>query len=234
MVEQLKHDVLIVGGGLAGLRAALEACKVADTAIISKTHPLRSDSGAARGGITAAIDRDDAWESHWRDTVSGGAYLGDQDACQVLTAEAPENIYELEHMGVLFNRTPGGRIATRRFDGEGCPRTCFVDDITGRVLLQTLYEQVTKHDIRVYDEFFATDLIVVDNVCRGLVGMDLATGAHYALRARAVILATGGAGRAFGQSTSGLIATGDGLALAYRAGAPLQDMEFVTFHPTTL
>jgi succinate dehydrogenase / fumarate reductase flavoprotein subunit len=234
MGEQLEHDVLVVGGGLAGMRAAIEACKTADTAIISKTHPLRSDSGAARGGITAAIGRDDTWESHWLDTVTGGAYLGDQDACQVLTAEAPQNIYELEHMGVLFNRTSGGRIATRRFDGEGCPRTCFVDDITGRVLLQTLYEQVTKHDVRVYDELFVTDLIVVDNVCRGLVGMDLATGAYHALRARAVILATGGAGRVFGQSATGLIATGDGMALAYRAGARLQDMEFVAFHPTTL
>src|SRR5919201_4633819 len=234
MVEQLEHDVLIVGGGAAGMRAALEACKTADTAIISKAHPLRSDSGAARGGITAAIGRDDAWESHWRDSVMGGAYLADQDACQVLTAEAPETIYDLEHMGVLFSRTPDGRIATRPFGGEDRPRTCFVDDITGRVLLQTLYEQVTKHDVRVYDELFVTDLIVVDNVCRGLVGMELATGACYALRAKAVILATGGAGRVFGQSANGLLATGDGMALAYRAGAPLQDMEFVAFHPTTL
>jgi succinate dehydrogenase/fumarate reductase flavoprotein subunit len=152
----------------------------------------------------------------------------------VLTAEAPENIYELEHMGVLFSRKPDGRIATRPFGGEDRPRTCFVDDITGRVLLQTLYEQVMKHDVRVYDELFATDLIVVDNACCGLVGMDLATGTCYALRARAVILASGGAGRVFGQSANGLIATGDGMALAYRAGAPLQDMEFVVFHPTTL
>src|SRR5918911_2523773 len=235
MAEQLEHDVLIVGGGAAGMRAAIEACKTADTAIISKAHPLRSDSGAARGGINAAISRDDAWESHWRDTVTGGAYLADQDACQVLTAEAPENVYELEHMGVLFNRKPDdGRIATRPFAGEDRPRTCFVDDITGRVVLQTLYEQVTKHDVRIYDELFVTDLVVVDNVCRGLVGMDLASGACYALRARAVILATGGAGRVFGQSANGLIATGDGMALAYRAGAPLPDMGFVAFHPTTL
>ena len=234
MVEQLEHDVLIVGGGLAGLRAAVEACKTADVALISKAHPLRSDSGAARGGINAAIGRDDTWESHWLDTVKGGEYLADQDACQVLTAEAPENVYELEHMGVLFSSQPDGRIATRRFGGEDCPRTCFVDDITGRVLLQTLYEQVTKHDVRVYDELFVTDLIVVDNVCRGVVGMDLASGSYHLLRARAVILATGGAGRVFGQSTSGLIATGDGMTLAYRAGAPLQDMEFVAFHPTTL
>src|SRR5919201_3682938 len=137
MVEQLEHDVLIVGGGVAGMRAALEACKTADTAIISKAHPLRSDSGAARGGINAAIGKDDAWESHWLDTVKGGEDLADQDACQVLTAEAPENIYELEHLGVLFSRTPDGRIATRPFGGEERPPTRFVGDITGPVLLQT-------------------------------------------------------------------------------------------------
>src|SRR5919108_1182693 len=142
MVEQLEHDVLIVGGGVAGMRAAIEACKTADTAIISKAHPLRSESGAARGGINAAIGRDDAWEGHWRDTVTGGAYLADQDACQVLTAEAPENIYELEHMGVLFSRTPGGRIATRRFDGGGPPRTPFADAINRRVVVQNPHDQV--------------------------------------------------------------------------------------------
>src|SRR2546423_4409552 len=207
MVEQLEHDVLIVGSGLAGLRAAVEACKTADVALVSKAHPLRSDSGAARGGINAAIGRDDMWESHWLDTVTGGAYLADQDACQVLTAEAPENIYELEHMGVLFSRTPDGRIATRPFGGEDRPRTRFVDDITGRGLLPTLYEQVTKHDVRVYDELFVTDLIVVDNVCRGPVGMDLATGVCYALCARAVILATGGAAPASAASANAPCAT---------------------------
>ncbi len=230
----LEHDVLIVGGGLAGMRAAVEACKSVNTAIISKVHPMRSHSGAAQGGINAAVGKDDSWENHWFDTVKGSDYLGDQDACQVLTKEAPENIYELEHMGALFSRTADGRIATRPFGGAGVPRTCFVADITGHVLLQTLYEQLIKHSVMVYEEFFVTDLVVEDGVCRGVVVLDLTTGAFEAIRAKAVILATGGAGRVFFKSTNALISTGDGMALAYRAGAPLEDMEFVQFHPTTL
>ena len=229
-----EHDVLIIGGGLAGMRAGVEACKVADTAIISKVHPMRSHSGAAQGGINAAVGQDDSWENHWFDTVKGSDYLGDQDACQVLAKEAPENIYELEHMGALFSRTNDGRIATRPFGGAGFPRTCFVADITGHVLLQTLYEQLVKHDVKVYEEFFVTDLVVVDNVCRGVVGIDLTSGEVAAIRAKAVIVATGGAGRVFYKSTNALISTGDGMALAYRAGVPLEDMEFVQFHPTTL
>jgi len=230
----LEHDVLIIGGGLAGMRAGVEACKTADTAIISKVHPMRSHSGAAQGGINAAVAKEDSWETHWFDTVKGSDYLADQDAAQVLTKEAPENIYELEHMGALFSRTPDGRIATRPFGGAGFPRTCFVADITGHVLLQTLYEQLVKNDVKVYEEFFVTDLIVVDGVCRGVVAMDLMSGDFFEIRAKAVILATGGAGRVFYKSTNALISTGDGMALAYRAGAPLEDMEFVQFHPTTL
>ncbi len=216
------------------MRAGVEACKTADTAIISKVHPMRSHSGAAQGGINAAVGKEDSWENHWFDTVKGSDYLGDQDACQVLTKEAPENIYELEHMGALFSRTDDGRIATRPFGGAGVPRTCFVADITGHVLLQTLYEQLVKHDVKVYEEFFVTDLVVVDGVCRGVVAMDLTSGDFFEIRAKAVILATGGAGRVFFKSTNSLISTGDGMALAYRAGAPLEDMEFVQFHPTTL
>ncbi len=216
------------------MRAGVEACKTADTAIISKVHPMRSHSGAAQGGINAAVGKEDSWENHWFDTVKGSDYLGDQDACQVLTREAPENIYELEHMGALFSRTDDGRIATRPFGGAGVPRTCFVADITGHVLLQTLYEQLVKHDVKVYEEFFVTDLVVVDGVCRGVVAMDLTSGDFFEIRAKAVILATGGAGRVFFKSTNALISTGDGMALAYRAGAPLEDMEFVQFHPTTL
>ncbi len=216
------------------MRAGVEACKTADTAIISKVHPMRSHSGAAQGGINAAVGKEDSWENHWFDTVKGSDYLGDQDACQVLTKEAPENIYELEHMGALFSRTDDGRIATRPFGGAGVPRTCFVADITGHVLLQTLYEQLVKHDVKVYEEFFVTDLVVVDGVCRGVVAMDLTSGDFFEIRAKAVILATGGAGRVFFKSTNALISTGDGMALAYRAGAPLEDMEFVQFHPTTL
>jgi len=230
----LEHDVLIIGGGLAGMRAGVEACKTANTAIISKVHPMRSHSGAAQGGINAAVAKEDSWETHWFDTVKGSDYLADQDAAQVLTKEAPENIYELEHMGALFSRTPDGRIATRPFGGAGFPRTCFVADITGHVLLQTLYEQLVKNDVKVYEEFFVTDLIVVDGVCCGVVVMDLMSGDFFEVRAKAVILATGGAGRVFYKSTNALISTGDGMALAYRAGAPLEDMEFVQFHPTTL
>jgi len=230
----LEHDVLIIGGGLAGMRAGVEACKTANTAIISKVHPMRSHSGAAQGGINAAVGKDDSWENHWFDTVKGSDYLGDQDACQVLTKEAPENIFELEHMGTLFSRTADGRIATRPFGGAGVPRTCFVADITGHVLLQTLYEQLVKYDVKVYEEFFVTDLIVVDGVCRGVICMDLTSGDFFEIRAKAVILATGGAGRVFYKSTNALISTGDGMALAYRAGCPLEDMEFVQFHPTTL
>jgi len=195
---------------------------------------MRSHSGAAQGGINAAVGKEDSWENHWFDTVKGSDYLGDQDACQVLTKEAPENIYELEHMGALFSRTADGRIATRPFGGAGVPRTCFVADITGHVLLQTLYEQLVKNDVKVYEEFFVTDLIVQDGVCRGVVCMDLTSGDFFEIRAKAVILATGGAGRVFYKSTNALISTGDGMALAYRAGAPLEDMEFVQFHPTTL
>lgn len=216
------------------MRAGVEACRLADTAIISKVHPMRSHSGAAQGGINAAVSKDDSWENHWFDTVKGSDYLGDQDACQVLTKEAPEVIYELEHMGALFSRTADGRIATRPFGGAGFPRTCFVADITGHVLLQTLYEQLVKHDVKVYEEFFVTDLVIVDNICRGVVGFDLTSGEFAGIGAKAVIIATGGAGRVFYKSTNALISTGDGMALAYRAGAPLEDMEFVQFHPTTL
>ena len=232
--DMLQHDVLIIGGGLAGMRAGVAACKTANTAIISKVHPMRSHSGAAQGGINAAVGKEDSWENHWFDTVKGSDYLGDQDACQVLTKEAPENIYELEHMGALFSRTADGRIATRPFGGAGVPRTCFVADITGHVLLQTLYEQLVKNDVKVYEEFFVTDLIVQDGVCRGVVCLDLTSGDFFEIRAKAVILATGGAGRVFYKSTNALISTGDGMALAYRACAPLEDMEFVQFHPTTL
>ncbi len=230
----LQHDVLVIGGGLAGMRAAVESCKTTNTAILTKVHPMRSHSGAAQGGINAAVGKDDSWENHWFDTVKGSDYLGDQDACQVLTKDAPENIYELEHMGALFSRTDDGRIATRPFGGAGVPRTCFVADITGHVLLQTLYEQLVKHDVKVYEEFFVTDLIVKDGVCRGVVAMDLTSGEFMEIQAKAVILATGGAGRVFFKSTNALISTGDGMALAYRAGAPLEDMEFIQFHPTTL
>ena len=231
----IQHEVLVVGAGLAGLRAAVAAREAgADTAVLSKVHPMRSHSGAAQGGINAAVARDDNWENHWFDTVKGSDYLADQDAAEILTRLAPESIYELEHQGVLFSRWQDGRIATRPFGGAGFPRTCFVADITGHVILQTVYEQVLKNGATVYEEFFVMSLIVEDGVCRGVVALDITSGKLVAFHAKAVVFATGGAGRVFFKSTNSLINTGDGVAIAYRAGVPIEDMEFMQFHPTTL
>ena len=180
------------------------------------------------------MPRTTSWENHWFDTVKGSDYLADQDAAEILTRAAPENIFELEHMGCLFSRWQDGRIATRPFGGAGFPRTCFVADITGHVILQTVYEQVLKNDVNVYEEFFVPALIVEDNICRGVIALDMATGEFLPIRAKAVVFATGGSGRVFFKSTNSLISTGDGVAIAYRAGAPVEDMEFIQFHPTTL
>jgi succinate dehydrogenase / fumarate reductase flavoprotein subunit len=236
MVEAaIQHDVLVVGAGLAGMRATVAAREAGvDTALISKVHPMRSHSGAAQGGINAAVAKDDNWENHWFDTVKGSDYLADQDAAEILTRLAPENIYELEHQGCMFSRWQDGRIATRPFGGAGFPRTCFVADITGHVILQTVYEQVLKNGATVYEEFFVVSLIVEDNVCRGVIALDLNTGQLSAIRAKSVVFATGGSGRVFYKSTNSLISTGDGVAIAYKAGVPIEDMEFIQFHPTTL
>ncbi len=231
----IQHDVLVVGAGLAGMRATVAAREAGvDTAVISKVHPMRSHSGAAQGGINAAVAKDDNWENHWFDTVKGSDYLADQDAAEILTRLAPENIYELEHQGCLFSRWQDGRIATRPFGGAGFPRTCFVADITGHVILQTVYEQVLKNGATVYEEFFVVSLIVEDNICRGVIALDLTTGKLSAIRAKSVVFATGGSGRVFYKSTNSLISTGDGVAIAFKAGAPVEDMEFIQFHPTTL
>jgi succinate dehydrogenase/fumarate reductase flavoprotein subunit len=231
----LQHDVIVVGAGLAGMRAAVAAKQAgADVAVLSKVHPMRSHSGAAQGGINAAVAKDDSWENHWFDTVKGSDYLADQDAAEIMTRQAPENIYELEHAGCLFSRWPDGRIATRPFGGAGFPRTCFVADITGHVILQTVYEQVLKNGVKVYEEFFVPALVVEDNVCRGVIALDINTGKLQAIRAKAVVFATGGSGRVFYKSTNSLISTGDGVAIAYRSGADVEDMEFIQFHPTTL
>jgi succinate dehydrogenase/fumarate reductase flavoprotein subunit len=231
----IQHDVLVVGAGLAGMRAAVAAREAgADTAVLSKVHPMRSHSGAAQGGINAAVAKDDSWENHWFDTVKGSDYLADQDAAEILTRMAPENIFELEHQGCLFSRWQDGRIATRPFGGAGFPRTCFVADITGHVILQTVYEQVLKNGVTVYEEYFVVSLIVEDNVCRGVIALDISTGQMSAIRAKSVVFATGGSGRVFYKSTNSLISTGDGVAIAFAAGAPVQDMEFIQFHPTTL
>ncbi|MBI2912855.1 MAG: FAD-dependent oxidoreductase [Chloroflexi bacterium] len=230
-----EHDVVVVGAGLAGMRAALEAHREgADVALISKVHPVRSHSTAAQGGINAALGADDSPVKHAFDTVKGSDYLADQDAAEVLCGEAPECVIELERMGVPFNRDAQGRIVLRPFGGAGFSRACYVADITGQALVHVVHEQLTRADVRVYEEWSVTSLIVEDGVCAGVVALETANGRLHVIGAKAVILATGGLGRLYEPSTNGLINTGDGMALAYRVGAPLQDMEFVQFHPTTL
>lgn len=228
------HDLLIVGAGLAGMRAALAAPADLDVALLSKVHPVRSHSVAAQGGINAALGADDSWQAHAYDTAKGGVFLGDQDAIDVLCREAPGDLLELERFGVIFSRTEDGRIAQRPFGGAGFPRTCYAADRTGHALLHTMYEQLLRRRLRVYEEWFVTSLIVDNGACRGVVAWDMLQGGLHTIAAKAVILATGGSGRLFYTSTNAVINTGDGMALAYRAGAPLMDMEFVQFHPTTL
>jgi succinate dehydrogenase / fumarate reductase flavoprotein subunit len=228
------HDILIIGAGLAGMRAAIAAPPDLDVAVISKVHPVRSHSVAAQGGINAALGGNDSWEAHAFDTTKGGLYLGDQDAIEVMCREAPDDIHDLERLGVIFSRDGQGRIAQRPFGGAGFPRTCYAADRTGHAILHAMYEQLLKRRIVVYEEWYVTSLIMEDGVCRGVVAWDLIHGGLHAIGAKAVILTTGGSGRVFLTSTNAVINTGDGMALAYRAGAPLADMEFVQFHPTTL
>lgn len=228
------HDILIIGAGLAGMRAAVAAPPDLNVAVISKVHPVRSHSVAAQGGINAALGENDSWEAHAFDTAKGGLYLGDQDAIEAMCHEAPDDIHELERLGVIFSRDGQGRIAQRPFGGAGFPRTCYAADRTGHAILHAMYEQLLKRHIAVYEEWYVTSLIMEDGACRGVVAWDLIHGGVHAIGAKAVILATGGSGRVFLTSTNAVINTGDGVALAYRAGAPLADMEFVQFHPTTL
>ncbi len=221
------------------MRAALEASKEVDTAVISKQYPLRSHSGAAQGGIAAVLDGwaekiGDSLESHIYDTVKGSDYLGDQDAIEILCREAPGDIRSMDKMGAIFSRTEEGMIAQRDFGGHSYARTCYAADKTGHILLQTLYEQMMKNRVKVYSEWHVVSLIIHNNICRGVVAYDMAGGRLQVIRARAVLLATGGYGRAFSITSNAHANTGDGLALAYRAGVPLQDMEFVQFHPTGL
>lgn len=231
-----EHDVLVVGAGLAGMRAALAAKQAGvDVAVISKVTPVRSHSNAAQGGINAALtDRGDDWKEHAYETVKGSDYLGDQDAIEVLAQEAGRAVIELEHMGVIFSRGPDGHLGTRHFGGQQRARTFFVADITGQAMLHVLFEQLLKSGVTLYEEWFVTALVMEDGECRGVVALEISSGKLELITGRAVILATGGCGRIYEPSTNGLIVTGDGMALAYKAGAPLMDMEMVQYHPTTL
>ena len=230
------HDVLIIGAGLAGMRAALSARQNgADVAVISKVHPVRSHSNAAQGGINAALEHaGDDWHDHAYDTVKGSDYLGDQDAIEIMCREAGSEVIQMEHYGVTFSRDENGRLGTRAFGGQGKARTFFVADFTGQALLHVLYEQIMRAGVRVYEEWFVLEILVEDGECAGAVVMEIRSGDIHVIRAKAVIMAAGGLGRVFEPSTNALICTGDGMGLAYRVGAPLMDMEMVQYHPTTL
>jgi succinate dehydrogenase / fumarate reductase flavoprotein subunit len=239
-MEILSHDILIIGGGLAGLRAAIEAKKVCrDVAILSKVHPLRSHSVAAQGGINAVLGNapapiKDTWENHAFDTIKGSDYLADQDAVEVMCQEGVERVIEMEHWGTLFSRTEDGKIAQRPFGGAGFPRAAYAADRTGHNLLHALYEQVTGLQIPVYEEWYALSLVIEDGKCIGILALHFFEGRIIPIRAKAVILATGGYGRIYLRSTNAVINTGSGCFLAYQAGVPLEDMEFIQFHPTSL
>jgi succinate dehydrogenase / fumarate reductase, flavoprotein subunit len=233
-----EHDVLIIGAGLAGQRAALAAAQSGvSVAIMSKVHPVRSHSVAAAGGINAAISVSDDWRSHAYDTVKGSDFLGDQDAIEVMCREAPGEVMHLEHIGVTFHRNDAGELDLRAFGGASINRTAYVADITGQAILHVLYEQLMKHSSTVarYEEWFTTSLIIDDGgACVGVVARDIRSGRMETFAAKSVILASGGAGQCFRPTTNALICTADGMAQAYRAGAPLMDMEMIQYHPTTL
>ena len=232
------HDVLIIGAGLAGQRAALAAARAGATvAIMSKVHPVRSHSNAAAGGINAALNPDDSWESHAFDTVKGSDYLGDQDAIEIMCREAPNEVLWLEHAGVTFHRNAEGKLGTRAFGGASAARTYYIADITGQALLHVLYEQLMKHHEQIdrYEEWFITDLAQdEEGNCIGAVARNIRDGSMEFFAAKSTILASGGAGQAFKPTTNAIICTGDGIAQAFRIGAPLMDMEMIQYHPTTL
>ena len=245
---RIDHDALIVGAGGAGLWAALELAKAGvDAAVLTKLYPTRSHTGAAQGGVCAALGNleEDHWEWHMFDTIKGGDYLVDQDAAEILAREAIETVIELEHMGLPFNRTPDGKIDQRRFGGHtrnfgeaAVRRACFAADRTGHMILQTLYQQCIKHGVRFYDEYHVIDLVSEGGEfdeggrAAGVVAYRIADGEIHTLRSKAVLLATGGFGRMFRITSNAWSLTGDGVALAYRHGVPMQDMEFYQFHPT--
>ena len=236
-----QFEVVVVGAGGAGLMAGLYASKTAKTAVISKLYPTRSHTGAAQGGIGAALGNyeEDHPEWHTYDTVKGSDYLGDQDAIEFMCEEAIQAVYELEHMGLPFDRTPEGRISQRPFGGHtnnetGKPvrRACHAADRTGHMILQTLYQQCLKNEVKFYDEFQVLDLLTVNGKAAGVVAVELATGELHVFHAKAVIIATGGHGRVWEITSNAYAYTGDGTAIVYRRGIPLEDMEFFQFHPT--
>lgn len=237
----IQHDVIIVGAGLAGSRAAVELAGKTDVAVVTKVFPTRSHSSAAQGGIGAALanEEEDYPEWHAFDTTKGSDYLGDQDAIEIMTNDAPRAMYELEHMGVPFSRTKDGKLAQRPMGGHTknygeapVKRACYAADRTGHVMLHTLYEQCIKHRVKFYSEFFMLDLIIKNGICCGIVAMDMRSGEIITFHAKAVLFATGGYGKAFKTTTNAYSCTGDGLTIAYNHGIPLQDLEFVQFHPT--
>ncbi len=255
--ETITHDIIIVGAGLAGTWAAMTAGEEKlDIAVLSKVYPLRSHSGAAQGGIAAVLNNVrpvegtgprgplepippggeavDSLDLHMFDTIKGSDWLGDQDAIEIMVREAPEIIFAYEHMGCVFSRLPDGRIAQRRFGGHSAPRANYSADYTGHVLLHTIHEQALRRGVKFYSEWYCMDLIVEENMCRGVVALDILNGKLHTMRAKAVMFGTGGYGRAWKITSNALANTGDGVAISYNAGVPLMDMEFVQFHPTGL
>ncbi|MFO5527990.1 MAG: succinate dehydrogenase/fumarate reductase flavoprotein subunit [Cuspidothrix sp.] len=236
----LEHDVIIGGGGLAGCRAAVEIARIDPSlkvAIVAKTHPIRSHSVAAQGGMAASlknVDDTDSWKAHAFDTVKGSDYLADQDAVAILTQEAPDVVIDLEHLGVLFSRLPDGRIAQRAFGGHSHNRTCYAADKTGHAILHELVNNLRRYGVQIYEEWYVMQLILEDGQAKGVVMFHLLDGHIEVLRAKAVMFATGGYGRVYNTTSNDYASTGDGLAMTALAGLPLQDMEFVQFHPTGL
>jgi succinate dehydrogenase / fumarate reductase flavoprotein subunit len=236
----LEHDVIIVGGGLAGCRAAVEIARLdpsLNVAVVAKTHPIRSHSVAAQGGIAATlknVDDADNWEAHAFDTVKGSDYLADQDAVELLAREAPDVVIDLEHMGVLFSRLPDGRIAQRAFGGHSHNRTCYAADKTGHAILHELVNNLRRYGVQVYEEWYVMRLILEDGQAKGVVMYRIPDGTIEVVRAKAVMFATGGYGRVYNTTSNDYASTGDGLAMTAIAGLPLEDMEFVQFHPTGL
>ncbi len=235
----IEYDVLVIGAGLAGLRAAVGIPPHYNTVVMSKVHPVRSHSIAAQGGMNAALanvegSKDDTIEKHTFDTIKGSDYLADQPAVKVMCEQAPQMVYELEHWGCPWSRLENGRIAQRPFGGAGYPRCCYAADRSGHMVLHTLYEKALELGIKVYEEWLALSLAVDNGRIHGVVAMDMATGRLETFAAKAVVLATGGYGRVFSRTSNAMINTGSGVALAYEAGVPIEDMEFIQFHPTTL